>query len=105
MPREACPGPGGDAAGARARADETLDTCLPRSTSGLDPTRSAGGRRVLEQIGEPLGPDRGLERPGDADVTGDEGEFALDRGREATGAIVHKGVEASHGSVEPFDGL
>ena len=60
---------------------------------------------MLEQIGEPLGPDRCLERPGGADITGDQGELALDRGSQTPGAVVHQGVEASHGAVEPLDGL
>jgi len=43
MPREACSGPGGHAAGARARADETLDTCSPRlCPDPVTPARGSG---------------------------------------------------------------
>ena len=60
---------------------------------------------MLEQIGEALGPDRRLEGPGGADITGDQGELALDRGGKSPGSIMHQGVETRDRTVEPLDGL
>lgn len=58
---------------------------------------------MLEQVGKPLGSDRGLERPRGPDVTGDHRELTLDRGREPPRAVMHERIEASDGSVESLD--
>jgi hypothetical protein len=59
---------------------------------------------VLEQVGQALGADRGLQRSGRSDVASDERQFPLDRGREPPGAVVDQRVQASDGAIEAFDG-
>ena len=58
---------------------------------------------MLEQICQPLGPDRRLERPRVANVAGDQRQLTLDRRREPACAVMHERVEASDGFVESLD--
>ena len=58
---------------------------------------------MLEQICQPLGPDRRLQRQCVANVAGDQRQLTLDRRREPTCAVVHERVEASDGFVESLD--
>ena len=58
---------------------------------------------MLQQICQPLSPDRRLERPRVADIAGDQRQLTLDRGRESACAVVHERIEASDGSVESLD--
>ncbi len=60
---------------------------------------------MLEQIGEPLGPDGGLERTGGADIACDQSELTLDGRCEAPRAVVDQGIEPGDRTVEPLDGL
>ncbi len=60
---------------------------------------------MLEQVGEALGADRCLQRPGRADLTGDQCQLALDRGSEPSGAIVDQWLEPTDRAIEPLDRL
>ena len=70
----------------------------------MGPTRdSARCGGVLEEIGEPLGPDRRVERTRRADVAGDQRELALDRWSEPSRAAVHERIEPGYRPIETLD--
>ena len=58
---------------------------------------------MFEQVGEALGPDRRLQRPGRTDLTGDQRQLALDRDSEPPGAIVDQWIEPTDRSIEALD--
>ena len=60
---------------------------------------------MFEQVGEALGPDRRLQRPGRTDLTGDQRQLALHRGSETSGAIVDQRIEPSDRTIEALDRL
>ena len=109
--RESCRGRHAQAPGATPPAPEHVQTRRlipaplalrlgPGAPRGIRSARRGG---VLQQIGEPFGPDRGLERASCADVARDQRELTLDRRRERAPSVVHQWIESSHSPVEAFD--
>ncbi len=60
---------------------------------------------MLQQVGQTLGAERGLERATTTDVARDQRQLAFNRRAESAGAAVDQRIEAPHCPIETLDRL